>query len=225
MNPTRKLALDVFADAASMVLRVLFKEPQGEWTSVLLAKQSGTSVAWVNHVLNALEEMSVVERRRAGGKSTTKLLHPGMLLKKWTDNYNFSRNELHPFYVRNENDRSALFGHFVDAKISHAATGYYAVSLLSNYVVGAPEMIYVYPSAENCDYGEFITGLENRFSLLPVKKGANLIILKPYYRKGVFFDLKEHGGRKIVSHFQLYLDLYHADQGMEFIKELGLPYA
>ncbi len=225
MSVTRKIALDVFADSASVVLRLLFKEPQEEWTSVLLAKRSGTSVAWVNHVLNALEGMGVAERLRAGGNSATKLLHPGVLLKKWTDNYSFSRNELHPFYVRNEDDRRALFGHFDDAKISYAATGYYAVSLLSGYLRGAPEMIYVHPSQESFEYNKFITDLENRFSLLPVKKGANLILVRPYYKKGAFFDLKEHDGQKIVSNLQLYLDLYHTDQGREFIKELGLPYA
>ncbi len=111
-----KKAVDIYADMASMVLRVLLKEPQAEWTSLELSKESRTSIAWANHVLNALEEGGVLERHRRGGKSTSLLLDPPALLKNWTLHYNFSKNIIYPFYVKSKKDKSLYIGFAPDLK-------------------------------------------------------------------------------------------------------------
>ena len=118
-------------------------------------------------------------------------------------------------------ERDSLFKYFKASGIEYAATGYYAVSLLTSFVSGVPEMFYVYPSQTDITYDAFIMRLSNQFSLLPVQKGANLIVVEPYYRKGAFFDSKFFNKEKVVSPIQLYLDICHLDQGREFIKELA----
>ena len=220
-NQSLKKAVDIYADAANLVLRLLLKEPQKDWTSLQLAKSSGTSTAWANHVLNALEKRGILERQRAGGKSRSKLLKPKELIRDWTTHYDFSKNVTYPFYVKTVQERNSLFKYFKASGIEYAATGYYTVSLLTGFVSGVPEMFYVYHPQKDIMYSDLIMRLSNQFSLLPVQKGANLIIVKPYYRRGVFFDSKFFNNEKIVSPIQLYLDIYHLDQGREFIKELA----
>src|SRR3989338_1559479 len=170
-NQSFKRAVDIYADAANLVLRLLLKEPRRAWTSLQLARSSGTSVAWANHVLNALEKRGILERQRAGGKSWSRLLKPMELLRDWTVHYDFSKNTAHPFYVKTVQERDSLFKYFKASGIEYAATGYYAVSLLTSFVSGVPEMFYVYPSQTDITYDAFIMRLSNQFSLLPVQKG------------------------------------------------------
>lgn len=221
MGTDKKAAVDVYADVGSLILRVLLREPRMEWTSLELAELSGTSVAWANHVLNALEKKGVVERLRAGGKSVSRLVEPVKLLNDWLAHYNFSRNAVYPFYIRTKKERNILIKAFEKNSVQYAATGYYAAGIISNYMGGVPEMLYVYPGrGEKLTYDEFVTHLSNQYSLLPVQKGANLILVKPYYKRGVFFGVKYCGRTMVVSPIQLYLDIYHLDQGYELISEL-----
>ena len=39
-------------------------------------------------------------------------------------------------------------------------------------------------------------------------QGANLVLMRPYYKHSVFYDSQEVEGLRVVSDIQLYLDLY-----------------
>lgn len=61
----------------------------------------------------------------------------------------------------------------------------------------------------------------------PVDGGGNLVLVKPY-DEGVFMDLQEFEGVRVVSNIQLYVDLYnYAARGREqaeFLRERKLGY-
>jgi hypothetical protein len=42
-----------------------------------------------------------------------------------------------------------------------------------------------------------------------VEQGANVILVSPYYRHSVFYDMQKINKLKVVSDIQLYLDLSH----------------
>jgi hypothetical protein len=41
----------------------------------------------------------------------------------------------------------------------------------------------------------------------PAEKGANVVLLRPYYKESVFFGARRIKGIEVVSDVQLYLDL------------------
>lgn len=49
----------------------------------------------------------------------------------------------------------------------------------------------------------------NSLKLERVERGENIILMKPKYKKSVFYQSRMIQGLNVVSDLQLYLDLYH----------------
>ena len=56
---------------------------------------------------------------------------------------------------------------------------------------------------------EVIDELTRAFKMRPAEKGANVFLLRPYYKEFVFFGARNIKGVEVVSDVQLYLDLKH----------------
>src|SRR2546425_1250245 len=90
---TSKLSQNPFKGAASLVIRFLFAHPERRWTGQEVAQELDLSQAWVNRVLSTLEKQRVVQREVKGPSSTTHLVNPKELLKKWVHHHQISSNQ------------------------------------------------------------------------------------------------------------------------------------
>jgi hypothetical protein len=84
----------------------------------------------------------------------------------------------------------------------------HALGLHAGAALVAPHAVYgevhIYVSGEKeADF--FITGLKLR----KVSQGANVILLFPFYKRSVFWDVQKRDGLKVTSDLQLFLDLYN----------------
>lgn len=55
---------------------------------------------------------------------------------------------------------------------------------------------------------EDVAFFEKELALNPAERGANLILMQPYYKNSVYYGSQIVDGLCVVSDIQLYLDLY-----------------
>ena len=104
----------------------------------------------------------------------------------------------------------------------YAVTGYVAANYIKETTFNAPPMVYLYALKKSqISFNEILMKLENIHNYISVLKKANLIILQPFQKEGVFIESKRIKGVNCVSPLQLYLDLHGLDRGSFVIEELN----
>ena len=87
--------------------------------------------------------------------------------------------------------------------------------------------MYLYFEPQN--WNKDILDLRQRLDLKELVRGGNIRIIRPHYKKSVFYNAQIIKGYKVVSNLQLYLDLYnfkprgqeHAEYLKKTLKEKG----
>ena len=104
----------------------------------------------------------------------------------------------------------------------YAMTGFQAANQIKSLVHNAPPMVYLWPkNSDDNAFEEILTRLENVYDFIPVRKKANLIVLKPVQKEAVFFESTLMKGLPIVSPIQLLLDLHGLSRGPFIIEQLS----
>lgn len=221
--PDKKTVINPFSGMASVVLRLLLSDASKEWSGREIAGALKVSQSWVNIILGTLEAYKLVERHQKGRDSHTKVVAPADLLQRWSSQYNIHLNGFYLYLDMTKNplkkikEVCELEGH------SYALTGYVAANKICKTIYGdVPPMVYLWPqSGKSEDFKKVLNRLENIHQLIPVKKQANLILLKPFQGEKVFFGSGVIKDYPVVSPLQLYLDLVDLDRGKFVISELS----
>lgn len=196
-NPfTEKRELrSLYSPKASRILRVFLNNPKKAWRTAALATEANISLGHVSNVRKLLLDREWLRDESDGFR----LIQPQQALEEWSNNYTFRKNKLRRFYsMKKLGDLERDLGmSCARLGFKYAFTGFSAAARLLHPVRYSAAMIYIQ------DYDqEFLESL----SLKEVESGPNVNILSPY-DEGVFYDMKDIQGVKIVSPIQIYLDL------------------
>lgn len=107
----------------------------------------------------------------------------------------------------------------------YALTLHTGANLVTSFVI--TDHIYLYFNPEFWE--KAILDLRQRLDLKELVRGGNIHIIRPHYKKSVFYNVQTIKGYKVVSYLQLYLDLYnfqprgqeHAEQLKNILEEKG----
>ncbi|MBU1006308.1 MAG: hypothetical protein KKH08_01780 [Candidatus Omnitrophica bacterium] len=216
--------ISVFSDKSTIILRKMLKHSGKKWVihdfTKIRDKEYGIGQGRVQNVINEMERQGYIEREKRGVKSKTFLTDPDSLIKDWVQSYKFGYNEIHSFYSTDKNILRKIKEYFKGKGDKYALTLHAAANLYTSFV--KTEDIYFYLNAETTEQN--ILDIRQRLDLKQLVQGGNVHIVKPYYKKSVFFDAKTVKGYRVVSDIQLYLDLYNfQSRGREhaeyFLKE------
>ncbi len=124
---------------------------------------------------------------------------PAALLREWTENYDYRKNEVQEFYsIKSVTDiENALADYCNNRKIKYALTGFSGAARISPAVRYKKAMVCAADLAEEAF---------SELSLKAVKSGGNLLLFIPY-DEGVFYGSSRVNEIQIASEIQLYLDL------------------
>jgi hypothetical protein len=195
--------LNPYSDKASTILRVLMNEPGQKWKIREIAKTGDINPGWVSRIVHDLVERGLVEFSRQDGVA---LLRGEDMLEEWADIYDWHRNRFYAYYCHARDFREVLqkisgLNLYRDKVIALGfQAGAYLVSPYSTFnqvhlVVDGLSFDVIRPDVERQ------LGLESR------KEGANLILVRPYYKYSALFGARKIKDWWVVSDVQLYLDL------------------
>jgi len=197
----------LFTPASSRGLRALFLDPKRKWLVSDLAKEAGISIGQASNLKQRLLDFEFIQETDIAVKKGKKfkLANQESLLKKWAENYSYSKNVMRSFYsfddpVAIENKLSDFLG---SNNIPYAFTLTSGASFVAPFIRYNRVFIYIKGRAED---------VVKALDLKEVPSGANLILLEPY-EQGIFYGLQQFQRKgqlhkfKVVSDIQLYLDL------------------
>ncbi len=196
--------LNCYSDKASVVLRVLMNAPRSRWRIREIAEAGNISAGWVSRVVDSLVERGLVGFSRREGVT---LLRGEDMLKEWSEVYDWRRSRFYRYYCHGSDVREVLekvkglelHREGVIALGFHA--GAYLVSPHSSFnhlhlLLHGPSFDMIRPD------------IERQLELDPGEEGANLILVRPYYRQSALFGARRIDGWWVASNVQLYLDLH-----------------
>jgi len=221
----------IFSDKATIVMRAMLSQPNKKWVARDFEKEFGVGRARAAAVLSILRKKGFVGGIRSGRLAYSILQNRKGLLEEWLKFYAFELNKAHLYYSPHE-DVLPRLKDFLEAKKltnEYALTLHTGANLITNYV--STPSVYCYLRSEN--FNEVSLDLRQALDLKELKKGGNFYIIKPYYKRGVFFNNQTIKGYNVVSDLQLYLDLYnfpqrgkeHAQYLLKTLKEKGKSFA
>jgi len=195
--------LNPYSDKASIVLRVLMNEPSRRWKIREIAKVGDINPGWVSRVVDSLVERGLIEFSRQNGIA---LLMGEDMLKEWADIYDWHRNKFYPYYCHARDFQEVLkkisgLNLYRDKVIALGfQAGAYLVSPYSTFnqvhlLVDGPSFDMIRPD------------IERQLELESRREGANLILVRPYYKYSALFGARKIENWWVVSDVQLYLDL------------------
>ncbi|MDG6027361.1 MAG: hypothetical protein E3K40_11760 [Candidatus Brocadia sp.] len=185
----------LYSPKAARILRVLLINPKRVWKTQGMAKEAEVSLGQVANVKKFLEDREWILVTAEGFS----LREPEKLLKEWSENYTFKKNQPRNFYsLKNSVELEEYLARVCNERgIKYALTGF------SGAVRFAPAVRYQRAMAYVSDNFEDVASVLN---LKEVPSGANLTVLTPY-DEGVFYGTRLVGGIRVASPVQIYLDL------------------
>ena len=198
--PEKRQRRNPFSDKASLILRELLKDVQHIWGIRELAQKISLDPGYVSRMARSLEELKYVIR--IDGK--LKIRSPADILDDWVRAYDLKDNRMHRFFCV-----AASAEEVVDRlrKLEMPGDIKCALSVQAGASLVAPYAVY----NEVHLYVEDERGIEffrKKMDLKDSDKGANLILMQPYYRISAFYNSRVIDSLPVVSDIQLYLDLY-----------------
>ena len=189
-----------FSDKASLILREMLRDPRQQWGIRELAEKIGLDPGYVSRMAKSLSESGYASR--VSGK--LKIRSPKEILDDWVRAYDLKRNEHHRFFIL-ASDVKSILRRLQEINIPQKCN--YALSVQAGAGLVAPHAVYkevhLYVSDD-----EGIEFFKKELDLKDADQGANLVLMRPYYKYSVFYDSRELEGLRVVSDIQLYLDLY-----------------
>ena len=211
----------LLGDKANIIIRAMMREPDRKWVARDFEKEFGVGRARAATVLSTLRAKGFVGGIRYGRLAHNVLQNKEELLGEWLKVYKFELNEAHLYYSAQKDVLSRLKGYFTAKKEpkKYALTLHTGANLITSYVL--TPTTYCYLPAEN--FRNISLDLRQALDLKELKRGGNFYLIKPYYKKAVFFNSQTIKGYNVVSNLQLYLDLYNfhprGQQHAEYLKK------
>jgi len=191
----QRLLKSIFAPKATRVIRKMLVIPEKKWTLQPLADAAGVSLAQAFKVVKKLESQNFATREE--GK--IRLINPGELLNLWAQAHDLSKNKVTGYYTREKG--VALLNKIAELgkkkRLRYGLTLMAGASLVAPFVRSSDIHLYI---AEN--QKQWV----DQLNLEEVEFGGNVFLIQPA-DEGVFFDMQEINGIRVVSNLQLYLDL------------------
>lgn len=194
---------NIFADKATLILRKMLSQPDKKWVVRDFTGDKGVSIGLAHGVLEALSKRGYVERIKKGPESYTLLTNKKKLIDDWVKEYQFELNEIDTYYTSDKNIMTKLKNYLKNNQ--YALTLHAGANLITSFV--RTDHVYLYFNSEN--WGKDILEMRQRLDLKELVRGGNVHIIRPYYKKSVFFALQTIKGFQLVSNLQLYIDLYN----------------
>lgn len=216
--------MSIFSDKTTLILRKMLNSPGDEWViqDFIKAKDTryGVGQGRVAAVLNEMDRLGYLDRKKRGVKSSAVLAEPDKLIGDWVTEYRFDYNELHSFYTTDKDILKKIKYHFRDKEENYALTLHTAANLYTSFV--RTEHVHFYFNTD--DFEKNLLDLRQKLDLKQLVQGGNVHIARPYYKKSVFFNALRVNGYRVVSNLQLYLDLYNFQprgrEHAEYLKKL-----
>lgn len=204
----KRILKKIFSKKSTRIIRKLLSDYKKKWIITELADEAQVSSGFVSMIIKNLSEEGFVDR----GWGSIKLIKPGELLDKWSEEYKFDRQTTVGYYCPFK-EKEQIFQKLREiSERKYALTMGAAASLIAPYVRSTD--IYMY-STDN-------SYLMEKLNLIPVEFGGNLYLTTPT-DIGIFFDKQYIDGISTVSNIQLYLDLFNyparGREQAEFLRE------
>ena len=195
--------LNPYSDKASIILRVLMNEPGRKWKIREMAMAGGISPGWVSRAVDSLVERGLIDFSRQNGIA---LLSGEDMLKEWADVYDWRRSRLYPYYCHARDFRE-IFEKINGLNLYRnkiVALGFQAGAYLVS-----PHSVFnqVHLLVDGRSFDMVRPDIERQLELEQRKEGANLILVRPYYKYSALFGARKIENWWVVSDIQLYLDL------------------
>jgi hypothetical protein len=208
---------NIFADKASFIARRMLSEQSRKWVIRDFVGESGVSIGMAHGVLEAMHKKGYIERPKRGPDSYARLIHAQDLIDQWVAEYRFEYNEIDTYYSPDKNILSKLKRYLKNKP--YALTFHSGANLTTSYVNYDQIHLYFDPA----DWKNELLDLRQQLDLKELVRGGNIHIVRPYYKKSVFYGVQTIKGYKVVSNLQLYLDLYNyhprGQQHAEYLKK------
>ncbi len=198
--PEKRQRRDPFSDKASLILREMLKNPKQQWGIRELAEKVELDPGYVSRMAKSLAESGYAAR----AKGKLKIRFPREIIDDWVRAYNLKRNEHHRFFMLAP-DMKSIFRRLQEIDLPRKWE--YALSVQAGAGLVVPHAMYKEVHLYLSDR-QGIGYLRNALDLKEADQGANLVLMRPYYKHSVFYDSREVEGLRVVSDIQLYLDLY-----------------
>lgn len=226
MNMERNMRT-IFSDKSTIILRAMLSEPQKKWVARDFEQKFNIGKSRAASVLSILRKKGLAGGVASGRSAYNTLLDPPELLEEWTKFYSFDLNRAYLCYSSSGNILSRLKAYFLAAGLSedYALTLHSGANLITNYVNVASTYLYLGPE----NFEKKLFDMRQALDLKELKRGGNIYVVRPYYKKSVFLNKRKIRGFNVVSDLQLYLDLFnfpqrgrdHAQYLMKVLKEKG----
>ena len=194
---------NIFGDKATLIPRKMLKDPQGKWTVRDFTGPQGTSVGMGQGVLAAMAKKGYVERFKEGPHSHTILTNQELLIKDWVKEYAFELNKVETYYSSDKDIIRKIRQYLKEEQ--YALTLHTGANLRTSFV--RTDEVHFYVNLAEWDKG--ILRIRQHLDLKELVTGGNVHIIRPFYKKSVFFNAQNIKGYPVVSNLQLYLDLYN----------------
>ena len=122
----------------------------------------------------------------------------------WVRAYDLKKNEHHRFFVLAPDAKSILLRL---REINLPQECEFALSVQAGAGLVAPHAVFKEIHLYISDR-QSIDFFREALDLKEADQGANLVLMRPYYKHSVFYDSHKVEGLCVVSDIQLYLDLY-----------------
>lgn len=214
---------NIFADKATFILRKMLSDPGKKWVTRDFMGDDGVSLGMAQGVLETMTNKGYIERVKRGPGSYALLTNKDGLIHDWITEYRFDLNEVDTYYSSDKNILSKLKDYLKDKQ--YALTLHSGANLITSFVI--TDQAHLYFSPEN--WKKDILELRQQLNLKELVRGGNIHIIRPVYKKSVFYETRTIKGHKVVSGLQLYLDLYnfkprgreHAEYLKKILQEKG----
>lgn len=213
-----------YSDTGSLVVRALFAGgTQRPWTVQELARTSGASLATTSYVVRALSYAHLVEPS-PDEKGRIRLKDPRLLVQDWTRHYDWTMNHRIAFHAP-IGSPARFLPRLKEplAERTWALTLHAGASLVAKHATW--DQIHCYVDVPSLDA---IRDLGRSNGWEPARDGK-LVIMRPYYRRAVWRDLRTIQDLPVVSDLQLILDLWHYPvrglEQAEYLLDLVAPSA
>ena len=194
---------NIFADKATLILRMMLKERGRKWVVRDFTEQLSVSLGLAQAVLETMAKKGYVERIKKGPGSYALLTNQERLITDWLKEYQFEFNEVYTYYTADKNILKRIKA-FLDAN-KYTLTLHTGANLITSFV--KTDEVFMYMNLK--EWKRDLPGIRQRLDLRELVRGGNIHIIRPFYKNSVFFNIQKIKGYPVVSNLQLYLDLYN----------------
>ncbi len=200
----------IFSDKATVIIRAMLSQPDRKWVVRDFENEFNIGRSRAADVLSTLRKKGFVGGIPSGRLAYNVLVNREELIEEWAKFYSFDLNDIYLYYSSDRNILESLRKYFKRRGLSdkYALTLHSGANLITDYV--NIHSVYCYLSPENFD--KLSLEIRQELDLKELKRGGNVFLVKPYYKRSVFLNKQKMKGCYIVSNLQLYLDLYNFPQ-------------